>query len=549
MKKSLFHLALTLCIGLFAACSQEDVLSPSNGGEETVSVSAQLPGSIANTRALPGAAADHQLRCILEVWDKADNGQLITRIEKLASEATDGKLSFAFTVPTATNYQCLLWADFVATDAGTSTTGDGNTLYTDKYYTTTNLKAIDFKATDAALFNNVSTDAFCGVVDKNGTTSTLSVTLKRPFTKVTLKDNSDYINDCASWGVEYNTPSGYNIATGLTTATKPVKATGLTSADKTWFSTFIFASADKNKLDQDIKMEIVKTDNTTETKTIKAGQISLDSNVENNADANFAAESNVLIDVNIDGEYPDPNAPKIGYFVNKDGSCTAAYNAENAIGIVFAVGAKGDDTAANYGNGFTGKTIYGYAMALTSVTRSYLGEGSTDANTPPVLISNGTTPYEENDYNGYTYSAALLTSVSSITNSVLFKGYDTWKEKNTFDNSNLSSWYIPSGTQTKDICCMLFGLQDEQTSSKNNDFIAAYETVITAAGNRDNVIDFGKDGVGAAWILSSYVNETAPAVMMTNVAESAITSVKTNTPAYKIGNQYVIRPVLTIFKP
>lgn len=545
MKKSLFNIAMALCIGLFASCSQEDIISQLNEGEETVSISAQLPGNNAHTRALP-TADNHQLRCILEVWDTAEGGKLITRIEKLASEAVEGKLQFAFTVPKATNYQCLLWADFI--DASAEADGNGAA---DKYYNTTNLKAIDFKATDASLFNNAASDAFCGVVNKNGTTTELSVTLKRPFTKVTLTDNSDYINDVTGLGVEYNTPSGYNIATGMATATKAIQATGLQVNGKTWFSTFIFASVDKQKLDQDITLTVTKGD-ATETKKIKAGQISLDGNVENNAEANFAAEDDVKIDVDIDGDMEDPNAPKIGYFVNKDGSCTAAYDADNAIGIVFAVGAKGTDTGANYGESFTGKKIYGYAMGLTSVTRSYLGTSNSDNQELPVLNSNGTTPYEANDYSGYTYSTALLTSVSSITSSVLFTKYDDWKTTNSFTGANLSGWYIPSGTQIKDICSMLFGFKAGETvdeSAKNGALITAYNNVINQSTNRSNVIDLGKDGSGACWMLSSYVNDDAPACIITNVNEGVITSVSLTIPQLKITNQYVIRPVLTIFKP
>lgn len=326
MKKNFFNIAMAFCIGLFASCSQEEIFSDQSGEVETVNVFTQLPENDAQTRALPGAEADHQLRCILEVWDKAGNGTLITRIEKLGTEATgEGKLSFSFQVDSKVNYQCLLWADYI--DSSTPAGKEANT-YTDKYYDTQNLKAIDFKVTDGGLFNNASTDAFCGVVDKNGTTTALSVTLKRPFTKVILKDKSDYINDCTALGVKYNTPSGYNIATGVATTTKEVNATGLTpdGANKTWFSTFIFASADQVKLEQDITMEITKQDDSKETKTIKGGQISLDKNVENDAEANFSTEEEVKIDVDIDGSTEDPNAPKVGQFVNKDGTFSDTYN-------------------------------------------------------------------------------------------------------------------------------------------------------------------------------------------------------------------------------
>ena len=481
MKKNFFNIAMAFCIGLFASCSQEEIFSDQSGEVETVNVFTQLPENDAQTRALPGAEADHQLRCILEVWDKAGNGTLITRIEKLGTEATgEGKLSFSFQVDSKVNYQCLLWADYI--DSSTPAGKEANT-YTDKYYDTQNLKAIDFKVTDGGLFNNASTDAFCGVVDKNGTTTALSVTLKRPFTKVILKDKSDYINDCTALGVKYNTPSGYNIATGVATTTKEVNATGLTpdGANKTWFSTFIFASADQVKLEQDITMEITKQDDSKETKTIKGGQISLDKNVENDAEANFSTEEEVKIDVDIDGSTEDPNAPKVGQFVNKDGTFSDTYNQETAIGIVFATGGKID--TSNYGDGYESKAIYGYAMGLTSVARSRLVASSDQ--TLPTFEGIGDEPFASNDYNGFDYSAKMVEAAEKLqTSSPIFTNYSKWKNSNVVNASNLSPWYIPSGAQIKDICGMLFGIENETTSSVNAAFKAAYDEVVNVdAGN------------------------------------------------------------------
>lgn len=547
MKKNFFNIAMAFCIGLFASCSQEEIFSDQSGEVETVNVFTQLPENDAQTRALPGAEADHQLRCILEVWDKASDGTLITRIEKLGTEATgEGKLSFSFQVDSKVNYQCLLWADYI--DSSTPAGKEANT-YADKYYDTQNLKAIDFKVTDGGLFNNASTDAFCGVVDKNGTTTALSVTLKRPFTKVILKDKSDYINDCKALGVKYNTPSGYNIATGVAT-TKAVNATGLTpdGTNKTWFSTFIFASADQAKLEQDITMEITKQDDSTETKTIKGGQISLDKNVENDAEANFSTEEEVKIDVDIDGSTEDPNAPKVGQFVNKDGTFSNTYNQESAIGIVFATGGKTD--TSNYGDTHSGKTIYGYAMALTSITRNKLVADDI----LPTFDLIGDIPFAPNDYSGFDYSAAMVQTVNTLaTSSPLFTKYSEWLETNSVNfPSNLSSWYIPSGTQIKDVCAMLFGLEKEEVSSVNSSFKKAYDVVVAAnETDKSYLIDCGRSSAPSpvTYILSSYITTTnSLAIVATVCSDNEIKSVKTNTLTITAGSQYAIRPVLTIFK-
>lgn len=542
MKKNFFNIAMAFCIGLFASCSQEEIFSDQSGEVETVNVFTQLPENDAQTRALPGAEANHQLRCILEVWDKADNGTLITRIEKLGTEATgEGKLSFSFQVDSKVNYQCLLWADYI--DSSTPAGKEANT-YEDKYYDTQNLKAIDFKVTDGGLFNNASTDAFCGVVDKNGTTTALSVTLKRPFTKVILKDKSNYINDCKVLGVKYNTPSGYNIATGVATTTKAVNATGLTpdGINKTWFSTFIFASANQAKLEQDITMEITKQNNSTETKTIKGGQISLDKNVENDAEANFSTEEEVKIDVDIDGSTEDPNAPKVGQFVNKDGTFSDIYNQETAIGIVFATGGKTD--TSNYGDGYESKEIYGYAMGLTSVQRSRL-VASTDQ-TLPTFEGIGDEPFASNDYNGFDYSAKMIEAVEQLaTSSPVFANYSKWKNSNVVNASNLSLWYIPSGAQIKDICGMLFGIENETTSSVNDAFKAAYDNVVNADAGNAIAGSYNK----WTYLLSSYISASnSPAVVTTNVEDEKIVSVKTESPTMGSGTYYAIRPVLTIFK-
>ena len=566
MKKSLFNIAMALCIGLFAACSQEDILSPSNGGEETVSVSAQLPGNIVNTRALPGAEANHQLRCILEVWDTAEGTTTpITRIEKLASDASDGKLTFVFSVDAKVNYQCLLWADFIASEVTPVTTEDGNTTYADKYYNTTNLKAIDFKATDNTLFNNLANDAFCGAISKNGTTSTLSVTLQRPFTKVTLKDNSDYIDGCSGLSkVEYTAPSGYNIATGATTATKTISAENIQidAANDTWFSTFIFASTTQSKLESDIIMTTTKTEGGTEEITVKGNQINLDANKENNASANFSKKDDITIDVDINGEYPDPNAPKVGYFVNKDGSCSEAYDANTAIGILFAIGAKGTDTGSKYGAGFADKKIYGYAMALTSVSemREYLGANGTDETALPEIAKTGDDPWNVNDYNGYQYTQILTTAYADFDSKV-FDCYNTWLTANSIPvaTTNLSSWYIPSARQILDITGLTIGFPGDIVET-DVPAITQNET-IAAAFNSGNVSVFTKKD--PTNIMSSYIvkansmaaiqvgyNKNVNANLNywpTEVNGDAKTILQKPTAAAKAF--YNIRPVLTVFKP
>jgi hypothetical protein len=539
MKKSLLSLAMALCIGLFASCSQEEIISGTDSGEQAVNVSAQLPDNI-TTRALPGAAAGHQLRCILEVWDKATGGTLITRIEKLASEATDGKLQFAFTVPAATNYQCLLWADFIAATPATKAAANGPAKYTDKYYNTASLKAIDFKATDASIFNNLSADAFCGVIEKNGTTSSLSVTLKRPFTKVTLTDKSDYLASCKSLALSFKTPSKFDISTGKATGYTDVAATGIAPADKVLFSTFIFASADKQNLDQDMKIVFTKKDDSTDTKTIKAGQISLDANKENNAEANFSADSDVKVDVDIDPEFPDPNALKVGDYYYSDGTWSSSYDAsKTAIGIIFHVGAGEGDKIADYGSkAAEGSTIKGYVMALKSVGNSRNTQFSSLTDLANLPAGDGSLTA----FNGYA-------NMQGISNSTGFEvaSYPSIKAINEVTDvpaTGTSGWYLPSYAQILEPLGMYYGFGE--TIAINNTFKTTVDAAIAATIGEA----FTTDETNQNYLTSTLAEDksTLATPQMKCDGTTKIFSLAKATPVTNKVVKGWVRPVLTIFK-
>lgn len=534
MKKSLLSLAMALGIGLFASCSQEEIISGNENSVETVSVSAQLPGDAVQTRAILGAAdANHQLRCILEVWNTADN-TVIQRIEKLGSEAANGKLQFTFNVPSATDYECLLWADFIASDA---TATDGK--YADKYYTTTSLKAIDFKVTDAGLFNNESADAFCGAVAKNGTVNNLSVTLKRPFTRVTLKDNSDYLASVASLAPSFEAPSMFDVSTGKTAGYTQVSATGIApdSDAKTLFYAFFFASTAQSKLDKDITIEFTKTAGGTETKTIKAGQITLDYNVKNDVTADYAVEgTDVTVDVDIDDQYPDPNVLKIGQFVNKDGSVSDTYNAETTCGIIFAVGAQGDDAAANYAS-FESKTIAGYVMALSNVEgKPFAAEPDMPADSQEAALAS---------FSGMKLTNGILSYIE--TNSVdapLFTNFNNWKMDNATTGANLSAWYVPSYQQLVTFVGYIYGTP---TGSADTDpafpaSIAKNETFSAAVASA-NAGDF----LGTASTRNILSSSFTTAKKAACVQFTSATGFKTVVPG-KLINALSMRPVLTVFK-
>lgn len=536
MKKNLLNLAMALCIGLFASCSQEEIISGNEGGMETVSVSAQLPGDAVQTRAIPGAAENHQLRCILEVWDKAENGKLITRIEQLGKEAVDGKLQFSFNVPSTTDYECLLWADFIASDVQKS----GDNTYTDKYYTTTSLKAIDFKVTDAGLFNNESADAFCGVVKKNGTVSNLSVTLKRPFTKVTLTDNSSYLEGIVSLAPTLEVPSKFDISTGKVAGYTKVEATGIQPNGKTLFSTFIFAPADKKTLDKDIQIVFTKTGGGTEEKTIKADQITLDPNVKNDVTADYSAEgTDVTVDVDIDNQYPDKDAMAVGQYYYSDGTWSSARDAsKTAIGIVFHVGAGEGDDIEKYGDkAATGSTIRGYVLALNSVGNSrntLFSQNSPDFTNIPAGDASTTA------FNGYANMAGITGSTGF--NSANFPAIEAIQAMTNAPATGTSGWYLPSYAQILEALGMYYGFGDN--IAIDNAFKTTVDAAVTENIGEAFTIEKTNQNYQTSTLCEDKTKLTVPQMKWNT--ETSTYSLAKATPIV-IGKGWV-RPVLTVFK-
>ena len=68
--KKLFLIITTLFAAFLSSCTQEEMANGSAATSKRVSLSAELPGAIANTRAEISVPATHQLRCILEVWTR-----------------------------------------------------------------------------------------------------------------------------------------------------------------------------------------------------------------------------------------------------------------------------------------------------------------------------------------------------------------------------------------------------------------------------------------------------------------------------------------------
>lgn len=537
MKKSLLFSAMALSLGLLS-CNQEDMSDVETVTGTPVTVSVEVPGALSGSesRTLPAAPAGHQLRCIMVV---DYNTAADVRMEQVAGETmVNEKFRFTFT-PAEKEYTCLFWADYVDEEAAVS---DGK--YTDKYYNTADLTSVTYKVSDNTLFNNPACDAFFG----KSLAGSPNAVLKRPFVKLSFKDkNHETVQAASSLSVTYTVPSGFSVKDNTVSgnSNQEIKLTASAPADKDndiWFYNYVFAPANVNK-PGDIRMTVNEEEVTKEV-TINTESLVLTQNYDITASIDFASgEGNVDVDVDIDGEYNDPHAPKVGQFMQKDGSFSDTYDAENSVAIVFAAGPKGGDVATNYGQP-DGTKIWGYAMGLNSVKRAAL----TTAETPLDLTSYGiASPWAADDYNGFVYTQQLETATASL-GTELMPAYNEWKTANSVaEITNVSGWYIPSARQLLDVMGMTLGY----AGGEGIDVVAQNEqfaSLLADLMNEGKSSWFGTH-TSASNVMSSSVN-TGGQIMavQTNYADGKETISKAlGVNVNEKASTFAIRPVLTIF--
>lgn len=538
MKKSLLFSAMALSLGLLS-CNQEDMSDVETVTGTPVTVSVEVPGALSGSesRTLPAAPAGHKLRCIMVV---DYNTVADVRMEQVAGETmVNDKFRFTFT-PAEEGYTCLFWADYVD---GT-TESDGK--YADKYYNTADLTNVTYKVADNTVFNNPACDAFFG----KSLAGSPNAVLKRPFVKLSFKDQKhETVQNASSLSVTYTVPSGFSVKDNTVSgnSNQEIKLTAAAPADKDndiWFYNYVFAPANVNKLGG-ILMTVNEEEVTKEV-TINTESLVLTQNYDITASIDFASgDGNVDVDVDIDDEYNDPNAPKVGQFMQKDGSFSDIYSAENSIAIVFAAGRKGGDVAANYGQP-DGTKIWGYAMGLSSVKRAALSKDKE----PFDLTSYGIeSPWAADDYNGFVYTQQLETATASL-GTALMPAYNEWKTANSVaEITNVSGWYIPSARQLLDVMGMTLGY----AGGEGIDVVAQNEqfaSLLADLMNEGKSSWFGTH-TSASNVMSSSVN-TGGQIMavQTSYADGKETiskalGVNVNGKA----STFAIRPVLTIFKP
>ena len=534
MKKSLLFSAMALSLGLLS-CNQEDMSEVETVTGTPVTVSVEVPRVLSGSesRTLPTAPEGHQLRCIMVV---DYNTAADVRMEQVAGETmVNEKFRFTFT-PAEEDYTCLFWADYVDEGAVAS---DGK--YTDKYYNTADLNSVTYKVADNTVFNNPACDAFFG----KSLAGSPNAVLKRPFVKLSFKDkNRETVQAASSLSVTYTVPSGFSVKDNTVSGSsnQEIKLTAAAPADKDndiWFYNYVFAPANVNKLG-DIRMTVGE-----EEVTINTESLVLTQNYDITASINFASgEGNVDVDVDIDDEFNDPDAPKVGQFMQKDGSFSDTYDPENSVAIVFAAGPKGGDVAKNYGQP-DGTKIWGYAMGLSSVAR----KAFTTAETQLDLTSYGiASPWAAGDYNGYKYTQQLETATASL-GAALMSAYDEWKTTNSVSAiTNVSGWYIPSARQLLDVMGMTLGYAGEEgidAVAQNEQFASLLADLMS--GDKSW---FGTH-TSASNVMSSSVSRSGQIfAVQTSYADGEETISKASgIGVNQRASTFAIRPVLTIFKP
>lgn len=558
MKKNFIYLAMTLLVGLFSSCSQEETVDASASQSKLFSITAELPTEYrANTRAIP-AVENHYLRCILEITDM--DGNRVHREEKLGTDAnTDGKLSFSFAIEAAGTYNYRMWADFI--DANGQEKDPVTGQYTDKFFNTKDLTKITV-IDPAALYNTDACDAFSGhgSFEKGQATieNPLSVTLIRPFAKLIVSDKSkESFDKCTTVSVSQEIPAGFDVSTGtvsskMVTATLPASAplgTGIQigeTYDLELFSCYIFA--DNDALGE-IAMTFVTTGGGREiaipanvpvkknTRTLVRGYLVAESQNNGQIDTDFGEWNPDLDNGDVEPSEPTVN-PEIGDYYYSDGTYSSELkeDANNpCIGIVFATKALDGDAASAYGE-YT--SIKGYVMALesapTNTRKAFcIKEMSETIDFTGLELTKA----------GYENTKALLAdsrytdhtdSYPVIADFITFRDATATPEKS-------SGWYIPSIGQLKEMVIGYYGFGDVV---KNDVFVNAVNAI-------DGANNFVHPTESARYVLSSSIsNKSVAPVMLTNGVLDANTRLQTifNSDPTKLGVQGQIRPILTILE-
>lgn len=511
MKKNILYSALALCLG-FASCTQDNTVSDSQtSGDITISVQTPMPQS----RATVTVPAGYTLKCIMQLLDS--NDATVGSQKTGTVDSSTGQVSFTVTGDEQTTAtKALFWADYVPV-TGT------------KVYNTDDLKAVTYNTTAFDMSDEnlmAACDAYCGTLSEIADNAT--VTLVRPFTKIGVTPkNPEEVSGATSITVIYTAPSNYSVLTGDCSGDGTAVTytnSSFTPASGAWFANYIFAPVSVSKLNSDITMTLGGS--TQREIVIPADKLPLDANMEVSGD--FTIEgvtvADITINVGVDPDWKKPEAPEmaIGSYINAQGEVVTS--SDQAVGIVFQLGAIGNDVPANYPEALQGKTIKGYAVALENVSATRA------ANTPS---SEGTST-ESSVTNGTQSTAYLLTIASED-----FKtAYTSWISAHTLSGSTLSDWYIPTINQ---LTTFIYLIYKEKEADNTN---ATLQAMPEFANNK--LCD--KSNKNANYMSSTINPSKVVSGVRINYISGSSSFEYADTFGFNTTTQSLCRPMLTIFE-
>lgn len=563
MKKNFLFAVMAFFMGLIVtSCSQDEIISSKDQtGGGAISIDVNIPVNNPVTRAVPNIPQGYTLRCILQLMKSDGSGAIGDKIVQEVPAGTE-KITFTFNAPSE-EYKCAFWADYVKPAEGQDLAA------ADNIYNTADLKAIGYTANAGSeMFNGDVADAFyaCSLEPVTGNGALASITLKRPFTKITFKDGQSAYTDYTKITIkDLPAPTGFNVMNGETAGyagkdtyiDSKISSSELAVENGKWFSAYLFASSNKENLGtgNDIVFELKKDNNETSGELkLNGASITLTENVEVEATVEPKEDSNTSIDVIFPDGMVDPNALAVGDYILKDGTFSKTYS-DQAVAIVFALKNNEIIDNSNYGEE---KTPIAYAMAFNETTRTvgYKDGDKAELNTFPTEWTESTNKdWTTLDYSGLSHTNSITTTLSNYDSKLFIAGMNTFKQNNAFTKSdNLSDWYIPTARQQLDMFGILLGFNGNDSSpivpaiTKNETFANAY----TQSGKGA----YSTNKTGLIFMSSTIVTTTGSALTFnltaTTAGSTTLTDYAIMTDTFKQSNMgpvsAVIRPVLTIFE-
>lgn len=335
--KAKFLVLVALVLGL-ASCQTNfiDGVEVDANGEAAVTLQVGLPEDV--TRAVSNANSgigaignlnldtEWDIRYILEVYDS--NGTLAKK-RMINREGASTETTFSLRLIPGRQYRFVVWADFIP---------EGQDPKLDYHYNTNDLHCILLN--HAQLLNDESRDAYTGYVDVDNfkSSSSISLTLKRPFAKlrVVTTDMAHLYTQLVSSTVEYTSKiytqfNAYESKKIEKSAISGIKKTVVYSeydysetGDKTLFADYFFGS--ENDVVQ-FTLDVKDNTNYTIPQVVFNTSIPVNRNHLTTVKGNILTDANditVTIEENFDGkkEWPTTMAEQLAYAAMFGGEVT-----------------------------------------------------------------------------------------------------------------------------------------------------------------------------------------------------------------------------------